>query len=162
VSSFSGFFQAYAGRLIYGNGLHFGMFTFPWLARRLEFITASTVADAMQQREAFVAAQGFMGQSWQTAFVSYILDFGYAGAVVFMLLVGAVSGFAWRIHSRQPTVFSLALIFAANIHLFYLIMFPATSDSVFLFFVIQNTLLCFWLPGKIRRPENKHLRRGVG
>jgi hypothetical protein len=130
------------------EGFYGGTFTFPWMARRFEILSDTSVVEAMQQLEALMASGRFMSHGWATAFASYVLDFGSIGAFLFMFLVGILSAMTWHMYAKRPDIFSLMLIFAANINLFYMIMVPATSDSIFFFFVVGNVLLHLLLPPK--------------
>ncbi len=140
ISLFSGFLT------IQYEGFYGGTFTFPWLARRFEILTDTSVVEAMQRLQVMMESGRFMSHGWATAFASYVLDFGHIGAFLFMFLVGILSAMTWRMYAKRPDIFSLMLIFAANINLFYMIMVPATSDSIFFFFVIGNVLLHLLLP----------------
>ncbi len=135
VALFSGFFDISVGEH------YLGQFTFPWVARRFEFLSSNTVVEAMQARRDLMIAKGFMSHGWSTALASYILDFGVFGAVLLFFVFGWLAGLALRRFGRSPNIFSFCLVLAANVNFIYMIMVPATSDSVFFFFVLGCIIL---------------------
>jgi len=136
-----------------------GQFTFPWVARRFEAISGQKVTDSMNLRRDLMDGRGYMSHGWSTAFASYILDFGLWGSIAFLLVVGALAGLAFKNFNTHPSFFNLLLVFAANIHFLYMIMLPASSDSVFFFFVIGNMFIANVLH---KRMNFVRYRRGVG
>lgn len=133
-----------------------GQFSFPWVARRFEAINGTKVTELMEFRRELMGGLGYMSHGWSTAFASYILDFGRWGSLGFLLIVGGLAGLAAANYKTNPSFFNLLLVFAANIHFLYMIMIPASSDSVFFFFVVGTVFIVSVLrkpihPARFRR-----------
>jgi oligosaccharide repeat unit polymerase len=153
VSSFSAFLTGDPQDTFWGK------MTFPWVARRLNFLSENSPEEALAQLAEYNAVVGAMPVGWSTSFGIYIWDFGIVGAIVFVFLVGFLSGQTWRIHNRNPSIFSLMLIFFFNINYFYFLTVPATSDSVVFFFLSGNLALVALLSGKSAKVRWRAIRR---
>ena len=134
-SIFSGFYT------LADQPLNYGKFTFPWIARRFEMFMDFSILDAMEQRRQLMRINGFMSHGWATAFSSYILDYGVIGCAMLMFTSGLLAGTAWFMFNAHPSFYGLLLVFAGNMQFFYTIMVPATSDSVYLFFLLGSLSL---------------------
>lgn len=77
-----------------------GVMTFPFLMRQLEPITGMSVLGALQSKISLIYSSGAMGSGWTTGISSYILDFGYLGAAIFMAIQGFYSQYEWRRYRR--------------------------------------------------------------
>lgn len=73
----------------------FGAMTFPFLMRQLEPITGISVLGSLQNKIDLMYSLGAMGNGWTTGLSSYILDFGYWGAGVVLVIIGYYSQHTW-------------------------------------------------------------------
>lgn len=135
VSSFSAF--------ITGDplGPFWGKMTFPWVGRRLNFLSEYSPEQALALLAGYNEQVGAMPVGWSTAFGILIWDFGFLGSIALVFFMGLLAGQAWRVHISHANIFSLMLVFFANINFLYLLMMPATSDTVSFFFVCGNLLI---------------------
>jgi len=76
---------------LYDGEMEYGKMTFPFLARRLEFLGGETVVEAMQRYSKKLADNEYMSVGWSTAIFSFILDFGLVGALIFCFIIGGFS-----------------------------------------------------------------------
>lgn len=73
----------------------YGAFTFPFAMRQLEPVTGISVIGALQNKIKLMYSLGAMGNGWTTGFSSYMLDFGYVGAGLFIIIIGYYSQRTW-------------------------------------------------------------------
>lgn len=126
---------------LYGGEMEYGKMTFPFLARRLEFLGGETVVEAMQKNSKKLADNGYMGVGWSTAIFSFILDFGLAGALIFCFIIGGFSGMAYSHFLRHRSFFSVLPLLVINVALIYSFMLAIISDTIFLCLFSASVLL---------------------
>lgn len=113
-----------------------GAMNFPFLYRQLEFATGINVADMYQLRVKSLDAQHVIGVGWTTAVSNLIMDFGFVGAVLFLIVQGFVSSFIWRAAVTGGNFLDCTMATLMIIGAVYLPMIPAFSDNnIFLLLV---------------------------
>jgi hypothetical protein len=128
---------------------YFGMLTFPFLARRLEWVYGQSVVSAMAEGADRITSAGVIGVGWFTSYWTLIADFGYIGAAILLFITGLLSRMAWEAFKQEPCFASFAVLLSACITIVYLPLLPAVSDTNILFLTAFS---CFmW-----------HLRKRLG
>lgn len=113
-----------------------GGIQFPWLYRRFEFLGIQSIDDFMAIRRTYLRASGSMPHSWSTSLGTFVNDFGLYGSYLYSFLVGIFGGYVYQNHRRKGYFFSFCLLVSSYLYLFYMIMIPASSDTLFFFFVL--------------------------
>ncbi|MEC5159789.1 MULTISPECIES: hypothetical protein [unclassified Janthinobacterium] len=126
-----------------------GLMTFPLVARRFDSFGDTTVVQAMEATSKMMANAGVINVGWATSYGSLILDFGLAGCAVLMLLLGLLSSCAWRIFLRERSFASFMLVLCACIHIIYIPLLPAISDTNVFLLTIFSVLI--WKYSKTAR-----------
>lgn len=114
----------------------FGAYQFPWLYRRFEILGIPTVLEILEFRRDYLRSEGYMSVSWSTSLAVYVNDFGYIPSFIYSFCVGLIGGSLYIRYIRTKTFFSFCLIIASYSYLFYMIIFPLSSDTIFFFFVL--------------------------
>lgn len=117
-------------------GIGHGGLQFPWLYRRFEFLGIQSIEDFMSIRRAYLRQAGSMSHSWSTSLGNFVNDFGLYGSYVYSFIVGIFGGYAYKNHRMKRSFFSFCILVSSYLYLFYLIMIPASSDTLFFFFVV--------------------------
>jgi hypothetical protein len=118
-----------------------GGIQFPWLYRRLVSLGLPSFEEFMQIRRSYLSSRGYMSVSWSTALGTFLNDFGFFGAFLFSYFVGVVGGQVLVGYQRKPSVFSFGLLIASYVYLFYLILLPASAETMYFFLIIGLFLL---------------------
>lgn len=117
-------------------GIGGGAFQFPWIYRRLEIFGVTPLPEVMQMRRDYLSAQGYMSVSWSTTLATFLNDFGYVGSYIYSLIVGLTGGYVYRNYVRRQTFFAFVTLVGSYVYLFYLIIMPASFESLFFFLVV--------------------------
>lgn len=133
-----------------------GAYEFPWLYRRLGFLGLPGLEEILSFRRTYLFDSGFMSVSWSTALAVFLHDFGYFGTFVYSFFVGILGGYFYENHKRKQSFFSFCLLIASYSYLFYMIIFPLSSDTIFFFFVV----VVWFLDRRYVKKKNgiRHLR----
>lgn len=133
LSSLAAFLDAAASET-WATG--FGAYQFPWLYRRFEILGIPSVLEILEFRRDYLRSQGYMSVSWSTSLAVYVNDFGYIASFIYSFCVGLIGGTLYIGYIRNRTFFSFCLLIASYSYLFYMIIFPLSSDTIFFFFVL--------------------------
>jgi oligosaccharide repeat unit polymerase len=125
------------------TGVSKGAMDFPFLYRQIEPLTGINVADMYQLRVAMLDAQQVIGVGWTTAVANLIMDFGFIGASIFLILQGFLSAIAWRTALNAGSFLDCVLATLAMIGALYLPLIPAFSDNN-IFFLLLFCLAVKW------------------
>ncbi|MEG3092917.1 O-antigen polymerase [Sphingomonas sp. PB1R3] len=136
-------------------GISYGAMNFPFLYRQIEPLTNIDVAVMYQLRVTALDAQQVIGVGWTTAIANLIMDFGFVGAAVFLMLQGFLSAIAWRAAARGGSFLDCVLATLGLIGALYLPLIPAFSDNN-LFFLLWFCLAIKWFD--VRRGKALHVQ----
>ena len=118
------------------GGISLGSMDFPFFFRQIQPLTGINVLDLYSTKVSTMQSQGIIGVGWTTAPSSLIMDFGYFGAAIALILQGAYSAFTWRRVTAggdfQDTVLAIIMLDAAV----YMPLFPVSTDNNVLFLFI--------------------------
>lgn len=123
------------------DSIYYGIFNFPYIARRFEWLTGITVLDAMEIRRNLLRSAGLMSHGWSTAITSLIFDYGKFGALIFSVALGFSAKSIYQFFREKPTLVVANLLVSVNVGVVYQIMFPAWSDTNFLMYFVISLLL---------------------
>lgn len=134
LSSLAAFMDAAAAET-WATG--FGAYQFPWLYRRFEILGIPSVLEILELRRDYLRSQGYMSVSWSTSLAVFVNDFGYIASFIYSFGVGLIGGTIYLRFISRKTFFSFCLVIASYSYLFYMIIFPLSSDTIFFFFVLM-------------------------
>ena len=131
-------------------GPFFGLYSMPFLDRRLSFLNFSySMEEKMSYVRNFMEGRGVMSVGWRTAFSYYIFDFGMVGALIFCVILGIIAKRIYKRFINRRTFFSALELIMVVVYLFYTLMMPATCETGLLFMIFFAFIM-----GKL---EKKHL-----
>ncbi len=116
---------------------------FSFIERQIDklFFREETQQERMQRN----ANRGFIGYlgstTWKTANISAFRAFGYIGAFILIFFHGIISRKIFSNVMLKPTFMAINLAVANCLFLFYTIMFPLISETIFLFYLIALFVL---------------------
>jgi hypothetical protein len=128
----------------------YGALTFPFLFRQIEPITGLSVIGTLNNKIDLMRSAGVMANGWTTGISSYMLDFGYAGAALCLLLQGYYSAFAWRRALNGINFFDGVVAMVVLASAVYMPLLLATSDTN-LFFIWVFCLYALWRQSNVNR-----------
>jgi hypothetical protein len=124
-------------------GPYFGLWEFPFIARRLESagLVTSTVDDRMATVYASFAQSGRFSHVWQTWTRDLIIDFGRTGALLLIIALGFASGRVYRQCRERGRLSSTFLYLGIQLCCTYSVLLSAVSDTMVMFYMIGAFLL---------------------
>lgn len=108
---------------------YFGAMTFPLFFRQIEPLTGLSVTGGLTAKVDAINAIGVLGAGWATSMSSYLIDFGFAGTLVFLFLMGTYSAHAWRVALRFPSFYAVVIGILVLVNAIYMPLTPGVSDS---------------------------------
>lgn len=135
----------------------YGAQSFPFIFRQISSLTGLDPMEAFHNKVERLNAEGVLGSSWTTSYSFYMNDFGWAGAAVFLFILGYYTAFAWW-KARTSDDFHACLAgLVLMMVTIYMPIFPGLSDTnLFLLWLVSVTfpILIKSLPRRRRRAGN--------
>ena len=124
-------------------GPFWGLYSMPFLDRRLEFLKLSDfdMNDKMNYVRSFMDSKGVMPVGWRTAFSYYIFDYGIYGTLLFCILLGFFARKIYRRFCRERSFFSIVALIQICTYFFYTIMMPATCETGLFFMLFFSFIM---------------------
>ena len=126
---------------------YFGAMTFPLFLRQIEPLTGLSVTVGLTAKVDAINAIGVLGSGWATSMSSYLIDFGFAGTLVFLFAMGVYSAFAWRVMLRTRNFYAVVIGILVLINAIYMPLTPGVSDSN----LVLLWLFCLVMKGRSYR-----------
>jgi hypothetical protein len=109
-----------------------GAMTFPFIFRQMEPITSISVIGGLREKISEMQSLGVIGVGWTTGFSSFIMDFGFIGALLFTSILGWICSNIWNNAVNLTSPYALIAGICILVWMVYLPLFPAMSDNTFL------------------------------
>ncbi len=131
--------------------MHWGETTFPFMARQLQRFTGAPITPAFLDKVDTLNESGVIGVGWTTSISSYILDYGYIGAILFMFVLGYYSQLAWIRLVSFRNFYDVVIGILVILNAIYMPLIPSyTETNIFLLWTVA--ILLSVAAGRRRHP----------
>lgn len=121
--------------------VYWGENSFPFLARQLQRLTGAPLVPALVEKVDILSASGVIGVGWTTAISSYILDFGYWGAGLFLCGLGYYSELAWTRLASFRNFYDVVIGVLVVLTAIYMPLIPSfTETNIFLLWLFAAAM----------------------
>lgn len=118
----------------------YGALTFPFVFRQFEPLTGIIVIDSLLQKGDYINSLNVIGVGWDTGLSSPLIDFGFAGLLIYMATLGFLSHLVWMKAKSQGDFGSIFLSSIFIIAAIYMPFLPLFSDTSMFFLIIITSV----------------------